>query len=111
MMYAVITTGGKQYRVAPGDIIRIEKLGEAEGASVDFDQVLLVNDGDTLAIGEPYIEGFKVSGTVKTQGRGKKVEVIKFRRRKNYRKQKGHRQAFTEVVITAIDSGGHNNGT
>ena len=110
-MYAVIATGGKQYRVAPGDTIRLEKIGSTEGASINFERVLLVNDGSTLAIGKPYIEDCKVRGTVKAQGRGNKIEIIKFRRRKNYRKRKGHRQAFTEVVITAIDKGGQSNGT
>ena len=109
-MYAVIATGGKQYRVAPGDTIRVEKLGNIEGTSIDFDQVLLVNDGSTLSIGKPYIEGCKVTGTIKAQGKGKKIEIIKFRRRKNYRTQRGHRQAFTDVVITAIDKGEQSNG-
>ncbi len=109
-MYAVIATGGKQYRVAPGDVIRVEKLGGSEGASVDFDRVLLVCDGTSLALGNPYIEDCKVTGTVKTQGRGKKIHIIKFRRRKNYHRHKGHRQAYTDVVITAIAEGGHNNG-
>ncbi len=110
-MYAVIATGGKQYRVTPGDTIRVEKLDSSEGASIDFDRVLIVNDGSTLAIGKPYLENCRVTGTVKTQGRGKKIEIIKFRRRKNYRKHRGHRQAFTEVIITSIDDGGQDNGT
>ena len=105
-MYAVIATGGKQYKVAAGDIIRIEKLPESEGDEVSFDQVLLVSDGEDVNIGSPYVEGGSVSAKVQSQGRAKKVEIIKFRRRKHHRKQMGHRQSFTEVEITAISVGG-----
>lgn len=105
-MYAVIATGGKQYKVAAGDIIRIEKLPESAGDEVSFDQVLLVSDGEDVSIGSPYIEGGSVSAKVQAQGRAKKVEIIKFRRRKHHRKQMGHRQSFTEVEITAISVGG-----
>ena len=101
-MYAVIATGGKQYRISQGDVIRVEKLDGDEGASVDFDRVLMIGDGDDVTVGTPYIDGGVVSGTIKTHGRGKKIEVIKFRRRKNYRKQMGHRQAYTEIEITDI---------
>ena len=101
-MYAVITTGGKQYRIAQGDVVRVEKLDGEEGASVDFDRVLMVGQGDDVTVGTPFIEGCVVSGTIKHQGRGKKIEIIKFRRRKNYRKQMGHRQAYTDVEITDI---------
>lgn len=103
-MYAVIATGGKQYRVAQGDVIRIELLEAEPGASVDFDKVLLIGEGENVQVGAPYVEGGKVSGTVKSHGRADKIEVIKFRRRKHHRKQMGHRQHYTEVEITAISS-------
>ena len=104
-MYAVIATGGKQYRVSEGAILRVEKLDAEEGASVEFDQVLLVGDGDKVSVGKPYIEGGKVQATVMTQGKARKVEIVKFRRRKNYRRTKGHRQQFTQVKITGIVGG------
>lgn len=101
-MYAVIKTGGKQYRVAQGDTLRVEKLDGAEGDSVNFDQVLMVADGDDIKVGAPFVEGGKVTATVKAQGRGKKVEIIKFRRRKHHMKRQGHRQSYTELEITGI---------
>lgn len=101
-MYAVIATGGKQYKVALGDVIRVEKLDGEAGGSVEFDQVLLVSDDNNVSVGTPYIDGTKVTGTIRDQGRGKKIEIIKFKRRKHYRKQMGHRQAYTEVEITGI---------
>lgn len=104
-MYAVIATGGKQYRVSEGAVLRVEKLDAEEGASVEFDQVLLVGDGDKVSIGKPYLEGGKVQATVMAQGKARKVEIVKFRRRKNYRRTKGHRQQFTQVKITGIVGG------
>ena len=101
-MYAVIATGGKQYRVAEGDVIRVEKLSAEAGSSVDFDKVLLVGEGDSVKVGAPYVDGGKVSATVKAHGRGKKIEIVKFRRRKHHRKQMGHRQDYTEIQITGI---------
>ncbi|HDP89479.1 MAG TPA: 50S ribosomal protein L21 [Thioalkalivibrio sp.] len=101
-MYAVIATGGKQYRVAEGDVIRVEKLSAEAGSSVDFDKVLLVGEGDSVKVGAPFVDGGKVSATIKAHGRGKKVEIVKFRRRKHHRKQMGHRQDYTEVQITGI---------
>lgn len=101
-MYAVIKTGGKQYKVSQGDTIRVEKLPAAEGDSIAFDTVLMIADGDKIQLGAPTIEGSSVSASVVKHGRGKKVEIIKFRRRKHYRKQAGHRQDYTEVEITAI---------
>lgn len=101
-MYAVIATGGKQYRVTPGDIVRIEKLEAEQGASVDFDNVLLIADGENVKIGVPHVEGGKVSATVKGHVRGDKIEIIKFKRRKHYRRRQGHRQHYTEVEITDI---------
>ncbi len=104
-MYAVIATGGKQYRVTQGDVIRVEKLNAEEGASVNFENILLLNDGGgNITIGTPYIEGRKVTAKVRAHGRSKKIKVIKFRRRKHHRKQMGHRQAYTEVEITDINS-------
>jgi large subunit ribosomal protein L21 len=104
-MYAVIATGGKQYRVSEGAILRVEKLEAEEGASIEFDRVLLVGDGDTVSVGKPFLEGGKVQATVMSQGKGRKVEIVKFHRRKNYRRTKGHRQQFTQVKITGIEAG------
>lgn len=101
-MYAVIKTGGKQYRVSEGDVIRVEKLEAEEGATVNFDQVLAVGEGDSVKVGAPYVSGGSVTATVQAQGRDKKVTVIKFRRRKHYRRKQGHRQSFTELKITAV---------
>ncbi|MDV3239410.1 MAG: 50S ribosomal protein L21 [Gammaproteobacteria bacterium] len=101
-MYAVIVTGGKQYRVAPGDTLKIEKLEAAEGDAVEFDRVLMVADGDAVKLGTPYVAGGKVSATVKSHGRHDKVMIVKFRRRKHYMKRQGHRQHFTEVQITGV---------
>jgi large subunit ribosomal protein L21 len=101
-MYAVIVTGGKQYRVAAGDTLRVEKLDVAEGESVEFDKVLLVGEGADVRIGAPYLEGGSVTATVKSHGRSKKVEIVKFRRRKHHMKRMGHRQAYTELEVTGI---------
>lgn len=103
-MYAVIETGGKQYKVSEGTVVRIEKIVAEEGASVDFDKVLLVGDGEKITIGAPYVAGGKVTATIQTHGRAKKVTIIKFRRRKHFRKQMGHRQHFTEVKVTSISA-------
>jgi large subunit ribosomal protein L21 len=105
-MYAVIKTGGKQYRVREGDTLRVEKLTAEAGAQVQFDQVLMVGEGDEVKVGTPYVSGTQVSATVVGQGRGDKIKVVKFKRRKNYLRQNGHRQAFTEVEITKIGGGG-----
>jgi len=101
-MYAVIKTGGKQYKVSEGQTLKVEKIAADEGASIDIDQVLMVVDGDKVSVGSPLVEGGKVTATVKSHGRGKKVEIIKFRRRKHHRKQMGHRQSYTELQITGI---------
>ena len=101
-MYAVIATGGKQYRVAQGDVIRVEKLDAESGASVEFDNVLLVGSGEDVKVGAPFVEGGKVTASIKSHGRADKVEMIKFRRRKHSRKHMGQRQQFTEVEITSI---------
>jgi len=101
-MYAVISTGGKQYRVSKGDICRVEKLDAEEGAKVELDQVLMIADGDSINIGTPMVKGGKVSAVVKAHGRGKKIEIMKFRRRKHHQKKTGHRQSYTELEITSI---------
>ena len=101
-MYAVIKTGGKQYRVREGDTLRVEKLAAEAGAKVQFDQVLMVGEGDQVKIGAPFLAGSQVSATVIAQGRADKIKIVKFKRRKNYLRQTGHRQAFTEVEITKI---------
>jgi len=105
-MYAVIQTGGKQYKVAQGNTLRIEKIPNEIGTSVDFNNVLMVADGDNLKIGAPLVNGGKVTATVETQGRDKKVKIIKFKRRKHHRKQMGHRQYYTDVKITSIMADG-----
>ena len=101
-MYAVFKTGGKQYRASKGDKLRVERLDAGVGDTVAFDQVLLVGDGANVKIGAPLVDGGKVEGTVTAQGRGKKIEVVKFKRRTNYKRTHGHRQYFTEVEITSI---------
>ena len=101
-MYAVIETGGKQYRVEQGQSLKIEKLDVESGASIDLDKVLMIANGDDIKIGKPYVDGGKVTATIKAHGRGKKITIIKFRRRKHHKKTQGHRQSFTEIEITGI---------
>lgn len=101
-MYAVIATGGKQYRVSEGALVRIEKLDAEAGANVEFDQVLLVANGDQINVGTPLIAGGKVSAVVQSHGKTDKVAIVKFRRRKHYLRQGTHRQHYTEVKITSI---------
>jgi len=103
-MYAVIQTGGKQYRVAEGDTLRVEKLAADEGTSVELDKVLMVADGENVTVGKPYVDGSKVTATVKAHGRGKKVKIIKFKRRKHHLKRQGHRQWYTELQVTGISA-------
>lgn len=103
-MYAVIVTGGKQYKVAEGEFLKIEKLDVATGESIAFDQVLLVGNGDDVQIGAPVVAGAKVTAEVIAQGRHDKVRIIKFRRRKHHMKRQGHRQWFTEIKITGIQA-------
>jgi large subunit ribosomal protein L21 len=102
-MYAVFKTGGKQYRASTGDVIKVEKIEAEKGATVELDQVLMVGEGEDVKIGTPFIEGGKVTAKVLDQGRRGKIKVIKFKRRKNYRRQMGHRQYFTQLEITGID--------
>lgn len=101
-MYAIIATGGKQYRVAEGDLLRVEKLPAEVGSHVDFDQVLLVGSAEGVRIGAPVLEGSKVTATVEQHARADKIRIIKFRRRKHHRKQMGHRQHYTLVRIQSI---------
>ena len=101
-MYAVIKSGGKQYRVSEGDTIKVEKITANEGDSIKIEDVLLVADGDEVKVGTPLVKGASVSATVKSQGRLPKVRIIKFKRRKQYHKQTGHRQDYTELAITGI---------
>lgn len=105
-MYAVFATGGKQYRAEPGDRIRVEKLNVEEGAQVELDQVMLVSDGDQITVGEPLVSGKVVQATVVGHGRGEKIKIVKFRRRKHSRKQMGHRQSYTELEILGVGASG-----
>lgn len=104
-MHAVIKTGGKQYRVSEGDILRVEKLDADAGSSLEINEVLLLSDGETVKVGSPFVEGSKVTAEVTEHGRGKKIEIIKFRRRQKYRRKQGHRQDYTELKITAVSAG------
>ena len=101
-MYAVIATGGKQYRVAKGDVLRVERLPAEPGATVELDRVLMVVEGDHVRVGSPYLEGAKVTATVRGHGRGEKIRIVKMRRRKHSRKRMGHRQHYTELEIPGI---------
>ena len=103
-MYAVIQTGGKQYRVSEGQKLKVEKLDAAEGDSIELDKVLMVVDGENVNLGKPFVTGGKVTAKVTAIGRGKKVTIIKFKRRKHHMKRQGHRQWFTELEITGINA-------
>ena len=103
-MYAVIETGGKQYKVAEGDVIFVEKLDVEEGAEVTFDKVLMAGEGSDVKVGAPTVDGASVNATVLKNGKAKKVVVFKMKRKKNYRRKKGHRQPFTKVQITAVNA-------
>jgi len=104
-MYAVFRSGGKQYRAAKGDVLRLEKIEADEGATIKFDEVLLVGEGSDIKVGSPLLSGSTVSGKVVRQGKTRKVPVVKFKRRQNYLRQGSHRQFFTEVEITGITGG------
>ena len=101
-MYAVIATGGKQYKVTKGETLRVEKLVGEEGSTVKLDNVLMVADGDKVSVGTPTLDKATVTAKIMAHGRGKKVEIIKFRRRKHSRRQMGHRQSYTEIEVTDI---------
>ena len=101
-MYAVIETGGKQYRVQEGDVIRVEKLNIADGETVKFDKVLLVAEEGKLIVGKPYVDGAVVEGLVEKQDKAKKIIIFKYKAKKDYRKKQGHRQPYTQVKIEKI---------
>ncbi|CAH0993277.1 50S ribosomal protein L21 [Sinobacterium norvegicum] len=102
-MYAVFVSGGKQHRVIEGETLKLEKIEKSVGDVIEFDQVLLVGEGEGVKIGAPVVAGAKITAEVITQGRHKKVKIMKFKRRKHHMKQMGHRQWFTEVKITGIN--------
>jgi len=104
-MYAVVKTGGKQYRVSQGDRLKVESLKAEAGSEVSLDEVLMVGSGESVTVGAPTVENASVSAKVLTHGRGDKIRIIKFRRRKHHRKQAGHRQNYTELEITSINAG------
>lgn len=101
-MYAVIETGGKQYRVQEGDVVFVEKLPTVEGEKVEFSNVMLVSKDDDIVVGKPYVEGAKVEGTILQQGKAKKIVVFKYKAKKNYKRKQGHRQPYTKVKIDSI---------
>ncbi|MCG8471147.1 MAG: 50S ribosomal protein L21 [Desulfobacterales bacterium] len=101
-MYAVVATGGKQYKVQEGEILRVEKLEGEVGATVTFDKVLMTSNGEDVALGAPLLEGAEVTGEIVEQGKAKKIIVFKYKRRKRYRRTQGHRQPYTAVKISAI---------
>src|SRR5690242_4914894 len=101
-MYAVIVTGGRQFRVMQGDVLRVEKLDAEVDAAVKFEQVLMIGDGENITVGAPNVAGASVAAKVRGHGRHDKVRIVKFRRRKHHRKQMGHRQHYTEIEITGI---------
>lgn len=103
-MYAVVATGGKQYRVEEGDVVRIEKIPGEIGESVSFERVLMISDGDNVTIGQPVVENAAVDGRIVEQDRAKKVLVFKYKRRKRFRRKQGHRQYYTAVRITGISA-------
>ena len=103
-MYAIIRTGGKQYRVEPGDVVRFESLDGEVGSSVTLDDVLLVGEGDDVQVGAPRLDNAAVEGTVVEQGRDRKIRVFKHKRRKHYRRTRGHRQSFTAVKIERVQA-------
>ena len=101
-MYAVIQTGGKQYRVAPGDVVKVEKLSGKIGDSISFDKVLMTSDGDNVNLGNPYLEDSRVMGRIARHGKDRKIIVFKYKRRKGYRRKQGHRQDFTLIKVEDI---------
>ena len=101
-MYAVVKTGGKQYKVAPGEKLKVEQIPADVGAEVILDQVLMVGEGESVRLGQPVVSGATVKATVVAHGRSEKVKIFKMRRRKHYQKHQGHRQGFTELKIDAI---------
>ncbi len=103
-MYAVVKTGGKQYKVAPGEKLKVEQIPADVGAEVILDQVLMVGEGESVRLGQPVVAGVSVKATVVSQGRGEKIRIFKMRRRKHYQKHQGHRQNYTELSIESINA-------
>lgn len=103
-MYAVIESGGKQHRVVEGEVLKVELLEQAEGDKIEFNEVLMIGAGDDIKVGAPFVAGGKVTAEIVGHGRGDKIRIIKFRRRKHYRKQQGHRQWYTQIKITGISA-------
>jgi large subunit ribosomal protein L21 len=103
-MYAIVETGGKQYKIQPGEVLRVEKLPGDVGDPVAFDKVLMLGSDNEVRVGSPLVDGARVTGRIVTQGKGRKIVIFKFKRRKRYRLKKGHRQLFTAVQIDAIDA-------
>ncbi len=103
-MYAIIVTGGKQYKVANGDVVFVEKLDAEENAEITFDKVLAVGSDDGITVGAPYVEGATVAGKVLKNGKGKKITVFTYKPKKNEKRKKGHRQPYTKVEITGINA-------
>ncbi|NNF99046.1 MAG: 50S ribosomal protein L21 [Desulfobacteraceae bacterium] len=103
-MYAVVATGGKQYKVKEGEVLQVEKLTGDVGAEITFDKVLMFSDGENVKIGQPVVEGVTVQGHIVDQGKHKKILVFKYKKRKRYRRKKGHRQQFTAVKIDSISA-------
>lgn len=101
-MYAVINSGGKQYRVTEGQTLKLEKMTAEAGATIHFDKILMIVNGDDIKIGKPWLDGIKVAASIVSHGRHKKIRIVKFKRRKHHMKQMGHRQDYTEVKITQI---------
>ena len=101
-MYAVITSGGQQFRVTEGLTLKLEKISAEVGETINFEKVLMIVDGDSIKVGKPSLEGAQVTASIVSHGRHKKIQILKFRRRKHHRKQMGHRQHYTEVKITQI---------
>lgn len=104
IMYAIIQTGGKQYRVKQGDMLKVETLAHEVGSTVEFNEILLLSDGENVTCGTPFVSNASVNATIVAHGRHKKIRIIKFRRRKHHMKRMGHRQNYTQIQITAIQN-------
>ncbi len=110
-LYAIVETGGKQYRVSPGSIVRVEKVSGERGNTWVFDKVLAISDGESLKVGRPYVQGAAVKGTIIRQAKARKVLVFKYRAKTNYRKRYGHRQHFTEIRVESIEENAESNAS
>ena len=103
-MYAIVNTGGKQYKVGEGDVLRVEKIPGDVGSTVSFDQVLMLSDGERVSVGQPVLDNVTVNGRIVDQGKAKKIIVFKYKKRKRFRRKKGHRQQYTEIKIDSIQA-------